>query len=107
MGFPVWSKFVSAEGTVKDTPGSVNVPVVLERVLVEPGDVVVADDDGVTIVPRRIAAQALEASKARAEKEAASRRRYEAGEISMDVNNLRGVLAELGVEYVEHGSGDD
>jgi len=107
MGFPVWSKFVSAEGTVKDTAGSVNVPVVLEGVVVEPGDVVVADDDGVTIVPRKLAAAALEASKARAEKESANRARYYAGEISMDINNLRGVLAELGVEYVEYGTADE
>jgi len=102
MGFPVWSKFVAAEGTVKDTAGSVNVPIVLEGVLVEPGDVVVADDDGVTIVPRRLAAEALAASKARAEKEAATRRRYEAGEVSMDVNGLRPVIEQLGIEYVPY-----
>jgi len=102
MGFPVWSKFVSSEGTVKDTPGSVNVPVVLEGVVVHPGDVVVADDDGVTIVPRGIAAETLAATKARAEKEAGTRKRYAAGEISMDVNDLRPVLERLGVEYVEH-----
>jgi len=101
MGFPVWSKFVSSEGTVKDTPGSVNVPVVLEGVVVNAGDVVVADDDGVTIVPRALAASALEASRARAEKEARVRLRYAAGEISMDINNLRPVLAELGIEYVD------
>ena len=102
MGFPVWSKFVAAEGTVKDTPGSVNVPVVLDGVLVEPGDVIVADDDGVTVVPRRMAAEAFAASKARADREAATRRRYEAGEISMDVNGLRPVLEQLGVETVAY-----
>lgn len=102
MGFPVWSRFVSSEGTVKDTPGSVNVPVVLGGVVVNPGDVVVADDDGVTIVPRELAATALEASRARAAKEAAVRIRYAAGEVSMDVNNLRPVLADLGVEYVDY-----
>lgn len=102
MGFPVWSKYIAAEGTVKDTPGSVNIPVILDGALVEPGDIVVADDDGVTIVPRRLAADTLAASKARAEREAATRRRYYDGEISMDVNALRPVLAELGIEYVDY-----
>jgi 4-hydroxy-4-methyl-2-oxoglutarate aldolase len=100
MGFPVWTVHVSAQGTVKDTAGSVNVPIVLDSAIVRPGDVVVADDDGVTIVPRGRVAEALEASRARAEKEAARRLEYRAGEISMDVNNLRGVLADLGVTYV-------
>lgn len=99
MGFPAWAKFVSGEGTVKDTPGSVNVPVVLEGVVVRPGDVVVADDDGVTIVPREIAEEALAATRARAEKEAGTRQRYQAGEISVDVNGLRPVLERLGVTY--------
>lgn len=102
MGFPVWTKFVAAEGTVKDTAGSVNIPVILEGALVEPGDVIVADDDGVTVVPRRLAAEALVAAKARAEREAATRRRYEAGEISMDVNELRPVLEQLGINYVAY-----
>ena len=108
MGFPAWTVHVSAEGTVKDTPGSVNVPVILDRVVVRPGDVVVADDDGVTIVPRERAAEVLEASRARAAKEAANRARYLAGEISMDLNDLRPILAGLGVTYVpqsEHGDG--
>ncbi len=100
MGFPVWTAHVSSQGTVKDTAGSVNVPVVLDGVVVNPGDVVVADDDGVTIVPRPRAAEALEASRARAEREARNRRRYEAGEISMDINELRPVLADLGVAFV-------
>jgi len=102
MGFPVWSKFIAAEGTVKDTAGSVNVPVVLEGVVVAPGDIVVADDDGVTIVPRALAAGTLAASRARAEKEAANRARYAAGEISMDLNDLRPVIERLGIETVEH-----
>ncbi|NDK31927.1 4-carboxy-4-hydroxy-2-oxoadipate aldolase/oxaloacetate decarboxylase [Nesterenkonia haasae] len=100
MGFPAWTAEVSAQGTVKDTAGSVNVPIVLGGAVVEPGDIVVADDDGVTIVPRERAAEALEASQARAAKEAANRVRFEAGEISMDLNNLRPVLADLGVQYV-------
>ena len=107
MGFPVWSAYVSARGTVKDTAGSVNVPVVLDGVVVHPGDVVVADDDGVTVVPRERAAEALEAARARAAKEAANRARYEAGEISLDLNHLRGVLAELGVAYVTQAEYDD
>ncbi|HWL02373.1 MAG TPA: 4-carboxy-4-hydroxy-2-oxoadipate aldolase/oxaloacetate decarboxylase [Microbacteriaceae bacterium] len=105
MSFPVWTKFVSSEGTVKDTPGSVNVPVVLEGVVVSPGDVVVADDDGVTIVPRALAAETLAAARARAEKEARNRARYAAGEISMDLNELRPVIERLGIEYVDYESG--
>lgn len=107
MGFPVWTAHVSAQGTVKDTAGSVNVPVVLGDVVVNPGDVVVADDDGVTVVPRERAAEALEASRARTAKEAANRARYEAGEISMDVNDLRPVLEGLGVRYVTQPEYDD
>jgi len=100
MGFPVWTRHVSAQGTVKDTAGSVNVPVVLDGVVVNPGDAVVADDDGVTVVPRARVAEALDASRARAEKEAGNRRRFEAGELSIDINGLRPVLEQLGVRYV-------
>ena len=107
MGFPVWTAHVSAEGTVKDTPGSVNVPVVLGGVVVHPGDVVVADDDGVTIVPRGRAAATLEAAQARAAKEAANRLRYQAGDISMDLNNLRPVLADLGVTFMSQEEYED
>lgn len=108
MGFPVWTAHVSAQGTVKDTAGSVNVPVVLGGAVVQPGDIVVADDDGVTIVPRARAAATLEAATARAEKEAANCIRYRDGEISMDLNALRPVLAELGVTYMsqqDYGDG--
>jgi 4-hydroxy-4-methyl-2-oxoglutarate aldolase len=107
MGFPVWAAHVSSQGTVKDTAGSVNVPVILDGVVVNPGDVVVADDDGVTIVPRQRAAEALDASRARAAKEAANRTRYEAGELSMDLNRLRPVLDGLGVRYVTQAEYDD
>ena len=107
MGFPVWTAHVSSQGTVKDTAGSVNVPVILGDAVVNPGDVVIADDDGVTIVPRERAAEALEASRARTAKEAANRAKYEAGEISMDVNSLRPVLDGLGVRYMTQAEYDD
>jgi 4-hydroxy-4-methyl-2-oxoglutarate aldolase len=107
MGFPVWTAHISAQGTVQDTAGSVNVPVVLGGVHVHPGDVVVADDDGVTIVPRERAAETLTAARARAAKEAANRLRYRAGEISMDLNGLRPVLADLGVRYMSQEEYDD
>jgi 4-hydroxy-4-methyl-2-oxoglutarate aldolase len=101
LGFPVWSKCVSAVGTVKETLGSVNVGVDCAGQWVEPGDVVVADDDGVVVVPRRKAAEALEACRAREEKEAVSRRRYQAGELSLDVHGMREQLAQKGLTYVD------
>jgi 4-hydroxy-4-methyl-2-oxoglutarate aldolase len=101
MRFPVWSKWVSALGTVKETLGSVNVGVVCAGQEVDPGDVIVADDDGVAVVPSRSAAEALEASRLREEKEAASRRRYEAGELSLDVQGMRDELAQKGLRYVD------
>ncbi|KJL32751.1 4-carboxy-4-hydroxy-2-oxoadipate aldolase/oxaloacetate decarboxylase [Microbacterium azadirachtae] len=106
MRFPVWTAHITAQGTVKETAGSVNVPISLDGVVVEPGDIVVADDDGVTIVPRARAAEALDAARRRAEREAAARERYRAGEISMDVGGLRAVLDRLGVEHVAQRSGD-
>ena len=106
MGFPVWSKCVSATGTVKETLGNVNVPVVCAGQLIEPGDVIVADDDGVVVVARRKAAEVLEASKAREEKEAVSCKRYQAGELSLDVHGMRERLAEKGLTYVGEASQD-
>jgi 4-hydroxy-4-methyl-2-oxoglutarate aldolase len=100
MGFPVWSAAVNAQGTVKATAGSVNVPITVGGTLVRPGDVMVADDDGVLCVPRRAAQAALEAAVARVMKEAASRAAYLAGELSLDRNRLRGVLDDLGVKYL-------
>ena len=101
MGFPVWSQYVSCQGTVKSTPGSVNVPVVLGGVTIEPGDVIVADDDGVVVVPRAAAAWALEQSEARLAKEAATRTRLQSGELGVDFYGLRDKLHAMGVEYVD------
>jgi 4-hydroxy-4-methyl-2-oxoglutarate aldolase len=101
MGFPVWSQHVSCQGTVKNTPGSVNVPVVLGGITVQPGDVVCADDDGVVIVERGSAAEALALSVERLGKEAATRARLEAGELGVDFYGLRQKLIEMGVEYVD------
>lgn len=100
MGFPVWSKAVSAEGTGKGTIGDVNVPISIAGRIVNPGDVIVADDDGVVAVPRLRAADALAASKAREEKEAKARARYQAGEIALDVNNMRPMVEKAGTRYV-------
>jgi 4-hydroxy-4-methyl-2-oxoglutarate aldolase len=99
MGFPVWSRCVSALGTVKEALGSVNVPIVCAGQRIEPGDVVVADDDGVVVVPREHAFSVLEASRARDEKEAAARERYAAGELSLDTQDMRSALEAKGLRY--------
>ena len=102
MRFPVWSRAVSAQGSVKETAGAVNVPVVLGGQTVRPGDVVVADDDGVLVVPRADVSRALAASQARVDKEVASRAAFRDGELGLDRYGLRGRLSELGIEYVDH-----
>lgn len=103
MDFPVWSKAVSAQGTVKSTAGSVNVPVVCAGAMVHPGDVIVADVDGVVVVPRAAAAEVARLSEERVAKEEKSRQRLRSGELGLDFYGLRAKLAELGVRYVDSG----
>ena len=101
MNFPVWAKAVSAQGTVKATPGDVNLPVVCAGAMINPGDVIVADADGVVVVPREKAAQVAQASEARLAKEEKTRQRLRSGELGLDFYGLRAKLAELGVEFVD------
>jgi 4-hydroxy-4-methyl-2-oxoglutarate aldolase len=101
MKFPVWSRAISAKGTVKASIGSVNVPVVCAGVNVKPGDVVVADDDGVVIVPRLDAAKVAKAGEEREKKEAGSRARLQKGEIGLDIYDMRKTLADKGLKYID------
>ena len=99
MGFAVWSKCVSAQGTVKETLGSVNIPLVCAGQNVNPGDVIIADDDGVVVVERAEAAEVLKKSEQREEREAGIRKRYASGELGLDLNNMRPELAKKGLIY--------
>ena len=101
MSFPVWSAAVSAQGTVKETAGAVNVAVSVGGQVVRPGDAILADDDGVVCVPRADVGQALEAARARVAKEERSRAALAGGELGLDLYGLRDKLAALGVEYVK------
>jgi 4-hydroxy-4-methyl-2-oxoglutarate aldolase len=106
MGFPVWSRAVSAQGTVKATPGSVNVPVVVAGALVRPGDVVVADDDGVLVVPLKEAPEVAAAARRRQQDEEGKREQFLQGVLSLDLYDLRSKLEQLGVQYVDEQDQD-
>jgi 4-hydroxy-4-methyl-2-oxoglutarate aldolase len=102
MGFPVWARAISAKGTVKESVGSVNVPVICAGVRVRPGDVVVGDDDGVVVVPARGAPEVVELAELRVTNEEEKRRRLAAGELGLDLYGMRHKLERSGLIYLDH-----
>jgi 4-hydroxy-4-methyl-2-oxoglutarate aldolase len=101
IGFPVWAKCASAQGTVKETLGDINVPIVCAGQIVNPGDVIVADDDGAVVVRREEAEEVLQKTRAREDREAGVRKRYAAGELGIDINNMRPALEAKGLRYID------